>query len=67
MNVAVGVNVIAPVFLAALVNRNDAVAVIDAVNEPATRDGDGRYRWHAVLSEALLERIVARLTKLIAL
>jgi hypothetical protein len=35
----VGVDVIAPVVVAALVSGNDAVAVIDAVNEHATCDG----------------------------
>jgi len=34
--VIVAVNVIAPVIVAALVSGNDAVAVIDAVNEHAT-------------------------------
>jgi hypothetical protein len=38
----VGEDVIAPVVVAALVNRNDAVAVINAVSEHATCDGRGR-------------------------
>jgi hypothetical protein len=40
----VDVDVDAPVIVAALVNRNDPVAVIPPVNEHATRDGGGRYR-----------------------
>jgi hypothetical protein len=40
--VAVSVDAIAPVMVAALGNGNDAVAVIDAVNEHATCDGGGR-------------------------
>jgi hypothetical protein len=71
------VNVAAPVVVAALVNGNAAVAVINAMNEHATGDGGGRYRWHAALPDELignepyergvdlLERIVAMLTKLI--
>ena len=42
MVVIVAVNVIAPVIVAALVNGNDAVAAIDAVNEHATCDGISR-------------------------
>jgi hypothetical protein len=42
--ICVGVDVIAPVVVAALVSGNDAVAVIKAVNEHATCDGSGRYR-----------------------
>ena len=54
MNVAVivAVIVIAPVNVAALVNGNDTVGVIDAVNEHATCNGGSRYRWHAALPEA---------------
>jgi hypothetical protein len=46
--VNVAVDVIAPVKVAALVSGNDAVALIDAVNEEAG-DGGVRYRWHAAL------------------
>jgi len=62
------VAVVAPVVVAALVSGNDAVAVINAVNEHATCDGSGRYRRYSELYERgvdLLERIVAMLTKLI--
>jgi hypothetical protein len=40
----VGVDVIAPVVVAALVSGNDALAVINAVNERATCDGSGQHR-----------------------
>jgi hypothetical protein len=36
VNAAVGVDVVAPAIVAALVNGNDVVAVINAVNERAT-------------------------------
>jgi hypothetical protein len=42
--VIVAVIVIARVIVAALVNGNDTVALIDAVDEHATRDGSGRRK-----------------------
>jgi hypothetical protein len=42
MAVAVVVAVSAPVMVAALVNGNDAVGVIDAVSDDATGGWDGR-------------------------
>jgi hypothetical protein len=42
MGVAVSVSVIAPVVVAALVNGNDAVGVIDAVDDDATSGWDRR-------------------------
>ena len=48
----VAVGVIACVIVAALVIGNDAVAVIDAVNEHATCSSGSRYRWHAAFPEA---------------
>jgi hypothetical protein len=40
--VIVALIVAAPVIVAALVSRNDAVAVVNAVNEHATCDGGNR-------------------------
>ena len=42
VGVAVSVSVIAPVVVAALVNGNDAVGVIDAVDDAATSGWDRR-------------------------
>ena len=80
MAVIVAVVVIGPVIVAALVNGNDTVGVIDAVSEHATCSGDrakhGRQRLGeacvALIENALyehtaasLERVVAMLTKLV--
>jgi hypothetical protein len=50
VNVAVAVS--APVIVAALVNRNDTVGVIDAVSEAATSGWERPKLVHAPLSES---------------
>jgi hypothetical protein len=66
VNIGVGVAVGAPLIVAALVNRNGAVAVITARERARNLRPDGRIDGMLYERDAeLLERIVAMPTKLI--